>query len=75
MTTARVTHATPGALYGHSFDRHFECDTNLGDVPEGVHDLAWQMINRDEGKNAKVIMGGGKKAFLPKKTNASKKVN
>ena len=29
ITTTRVTHATPSALYAHSADRRWECDTAL----------------------------------------------
>lgn len=77
MTTTRTTHATPGALYGHSFDRDFECDSILDDIapediPEGIHDLAWQMIHAEPGINAKVMMGGGKKAFYPKDPEVGK---
>ena len=27
VTTARITHATPAALYAHTFERDYECDT------------------------------------------------
>ena len=52
MTSTEVTHATPGALYAHSYDRNFACDADLDlvDTPEGVHDIAWQLVNREPGK-------------------------
>ena len=46
-----MTHATPGALYAHSYARDFQCDADLAeaDTPEGVHDIAWQLVNRAPG--------------------------
>jgi alkaline phosphatase len=32
VTTARVAHATPGALYAHTADRDWECDKEMGDA-------------------------------------------
>ena len=54
MTSTEVTHATPGALYAHSFDRDFQCDSYLEEeeTPEGVHDIAWQLVNREPGEYA-----------------------
>ena len=73
VTTARVTHATPASLYAHSANRDWECykdllDTfnNDDDIPDDVHDIAWQLMNQDPGRNIKVILGGGKANFLPK---------
>ena len=47
-----VTHATPGALYAHSYDRYFQCDEDLdaAETPEGVHDIAWQLVNQEPGR-------------------------
>jgi alkaline phosphatase len=72
VTNTRVTHATPSALYGHSFDRDWECDNlELGPGNATVmcgsiekHDLAWQMINMAPGNKTNVIMGGGHDAFV-----------
>ena len=67
MTTARVTHATPGALYAHTADRDFEADsdyTGAGGVPpEGVTDIAYQLVHGSPGQGAKVILGGGAENF------------
>ena len=54
VTSTEVTHATPGALYAHSFDRDFQCDSYLEEeeTPEGVHDIAWQLVNREPGEYA-----------------------
>ena len=71
MTTARVTHATPAALYAKTYDRFWECDNAFNDFndtvppPEGTHDIAWQLVNNESSKKAKVMLGGGRAAFLP----------
>ena len=67
VTTTQVTHATPGALYAHSYARDFETDADLAeaDTPEGVHDIAWQLVNRAPGQCANVILGGGYAHFVP----------
>ena len=31
VTTTRVTHATPAALYAHTVNRNYECD---GEIPQ-----------------------------------------
>lgn len=56
VTTARVTHATPAAMYAHSASRKWECD-----VPEnsGYKDIGLQLIEDLPGRNLNVIMGGG----------------
>jgi hypothetical protein len=61
-------------MYAHSYDRDWECDTmffedenNEGiDKPEGLYDIAWQLVNREPGNKAKVVLGGGAPAFFPK---------
>lgn len=55
VTTARVTHATPGALYAHSNSRNWECDT---EIPENQRDCAKdigrQLVEDSPGTNFKV---------------------
>ena len=53
MTSTEITHATPGALYAHSYDRDYQCDADLDEAltPDGVHDIAWQLVNREPGKH------------------------
>lgn len=62
VTTTRVTHATPAAAYAKSASRYWE--SNNG-VPEGCDDIALQMIHGEVGSNIDVIMGGGRREFLP----------
>lgn len=60
VTTTRVTHATPAALYAHTNNRDWECD---GEIPskykDCVKDIAAQLIEDAPGRNFKVMMGGG----------------
>jgi hypothetical protein len=69
VTTARVTHATPAALYAHTYDRYWECDVKYNGSeptpPEGTSDIAWQMVHTQPAQSIKVILGGGAAAFIP----------
>jgi len=68
VTTARVTHATPAALYAHTCDREWECDKRVPNgtaPPEGTHDIAWQLVRNKPGNATNVVMGGGLAAFVP----------
>ena len=70
VTTARVTHATPSALYAHSADRDWECyrhllHDDLGER-EDIHEIAWQLVNRAPGNATKVVLGGGERTMRPK---------
>nr|ACI00855.1 alkaline phosphatase [Pteromalus puparum] len=60
VTTTRVTHATPGALYAHTNNRDWECDANIPEQHRGcVKDIARQLVEDAPGNKFKVIMGGG----------------
>ncbi|XP_037509795.1 alkaline phosphatase [Rhipicephalus sanguineus] len=63
VTTTRVTDATPAAAYAHSGYRKWQSS-----VPEGCNakDIARQLIQSTPGSRFKVIMGGGRSAFLDK---------
>jgi len=60
VTTARVTHATPACAYSHIANRNWEAS-----APDGCKDIAQQLINMKEGDGIDVIMGGGRRNFLP----------
>lgn len=68
VTTARLTHATPGATYAHTSERNWERDTQ---VPAGatVKDVAAQLIDNfgpgKIGDGVEVALGGGRREFLP----------
>lgn len=55
VTTARVTHATPGALYAHINSRDWECDTKIPESQKDcTKDIARQLIEDAPGNNFKV---------------------
>lgn len=65
VTTARVTHATPAALYAHTAERDWEADSNL---PAGttVKDIAAQAVDNFAVNNGmEVLIGGGRTYFMP----------
>lgn len=61
VSTARLTHATPAAVYGHAKDRGFESDADLdaAAVEAGCTDLASQLI----ASNIDYAIGGGSAQF------------
>jgi alkaline phosphatase len=78
VSTARLTHATPAALYSHTAVRDWEADSNLPvtDVNTGapcrgsvsaVKDIARQLIEVSPAvrSSLKVALGGGRTNFLP----------
>ncbi|XP_066997238.1 alkaline phosphatase, tissue-nonspecific isozyme [Anabrus simplex] len=71
VTTTRVTHATPSALYAHSPERSWECEATM--PPEASHckDIARQLIEDEPGKSIKVIMGGGRQCLVSNSTGTS----
>ncbi|MFD2232139.1 alkaline phosphatase [Alkalimarinus sediminis] len=79
VSTARITHATPAAAYAKSADRNWEDVSDMPDdaVDAGCEDIASQLVgfeknleerfpnaNRIDG--LEVVMGGGRRHFLPK---------
>ncbi|KAI5745080.1 hypothetical protein M8J76_008131 [Diaphorina citri] len=68
VTTTRVTHATPAALYAHTANREWESDKHVLKAkldPRECEDIASQLITRSPGNKLNVIMGGGRANFLP----------
>ncbi|CAG9773764.1 unnamed protein product [Ceutorhynchus assimilis] len=63
VTTTRVTHATPSALYAHTPNRKWECEASLPENSD-CKDIAYQLINDSPGRNIKVIMGGGRQCLV-----------
>jgi alkaline phosphatase len=70
VTTARVTHATPGACYAHTPERDWESDGQLPRAARaaGVADIARQLVEFSAGDGIEVVLGGGRAAFLPAAT-------
>ncbi len=67
ISTARLTHATPGATYAHVPDRDWESDAALpeGAYELGCRDIASQLIDFPYGDGVDFAMGGGRGAFMP----------
>lgn len=66
VSTARITHATPAAVYAKTASRDWE-----GDVPEGCTaqtDIATQLIDQMEAGVIDLAMGGGREHFAPEGT-------
>lgn len=66
VTTTRVTHATPAALYAQSPERDWEVDRFVPphDWESGCRDMAWQLLNSAHGNGLDVAMGGARKLFF-----------
>ncbi len=66
VTTARVTHATPAAIYAHSPERDWESDGQMphADWERGCRDIAYQLVNFAGGRSLDIAMGGARSAFF-----------
>lgn len=71
VSTARLTHATPGACYAHAVDRDWESDANQKPDAKQANspDIARQLIEFGFGDGLEVAIGGGRSKFLPKTAN------
>lgn len=67
VSTARITHATPAATYAHAPERNWESDVDLSAeaLANGCKDIASQLIDFNFGHGLNVVMGGGRRAFIP----------
>jgi len=67
VTTTRITHATPAAVYAHSPDRNWESNDAIPEFARnaGCIDIADQLIQFDKGDGIDVVLGGGRRHFLP----------
>lgn len=71
VSTARVTHATPGACYAHTADRDWESDADILARKKDAYDakfpdIARQLIEFNHGDGLEVALGGGRSKFLTK---------
>lgn len=64
ISTARITHATPAAVYARSVNRDWE--DNSG-IPEGCaqKDIADQLLDQMKAGVIDIALGGGRQHFLP----------
>lgn len=71
VSTARITHATPAAMYAHTAFRDWESSKELSDEAKaaGCKDIADQLVNWPAGDGLEVALGGGRAYFLPAETN------
>ncbi len=67
VSTTRITHATPAALYSKAPERRWESDRGLPPtaVEAGCKDIARQLVEYDVGRGIDVVLGGGRRAFYP----------
>ncbi|MET0285133.1 MAG: alkaline phosphatase [Polyangiales bacterium] len=67
ISTARITHATPGACYAHTPERDWESDKELSAEAKAADfpDIARQLIEFKRGDGIDVVFGGGREYFLP----------
>ncbi|KAG7311925.1 hypothetical protein JYU34_001347 [Plutella xylostella] len=72
VTTTRVTHASPAGVYAHSAERDWESDADIPAECRREHgaqaDIAHQLVHSFPGNRLKVILGGGRREFLPNST-------
>ncbi|XP_053378461.1 LOW QUALITY PROTEIN: alkaline phosphatase-like [Mercenaria mercenaria] len=66
VTTTRVTHATPAALYAHTPERKWESDADFDEGAGNCTDIASQLI--DDNIDIQVILGGGREKFMKNNT-------
>ena len=78
LSTARITHATPAAVYAKSADRNWEDNSDMPSsaIAQGCTDIADQLINFETNLRERfpgydidgieVVMGGGRRHFLPR---------
>ena len=60
VTTTRLTHATPAAMYAKSANRKWEADTS---TPEGCQDIASQLVSSLQEGKINLALGGGRRNF------------
>ncbi|WP_193190846.1 alkaline phosphatase [Microbulbifer taiwanensis] len=60
ISTARVTHATPGATYAKVPERDWEYA-----APAGCVDIATQLVQLAAGDGIDLVLGGARRNFLP----------
>ena len=65
VTTTRLTHATPAAVFAHSPERDWESDRypSEADRALGCRDIAYQLTHFDVDGGLDVVLGGGRAEF------------
>ena len=67
LTNTRITHATPAATFAKTPEREWESDHKMPAeaLAAGCKDIALQLIEFGFGDGIDVVMGGGRRHFLP----------
>ena len=67
VSTTRITHATPAAVYAYAADRNWEDDSTLPKDKSATNcrDIAAQLIDSLRNNKVDLALGGGKANFLP----------
>ena len=67
VSTARITHATPAGAYAHTPNRNWESSATTPDEAQalGCQDIASQLVAMPFGDGIDVILGGGRREFMP----------
>ena len=67
VSTARITHATPAGAYAHTPNRNWESSATTPDDAQalGCQDIASQLVSMPFGDGIDVILGGGRREFMP----------
>jgi alkaline phosphatase len=60
VSTARITHATPAAVFANTANRNWE-----GEAPDGCIDIAQQLFNAIGDGTVDFALGGGARYFAP----------
>uniref|UniRef100_A0A1I8A539 alkaline phosphatase n=1 Tax=Steinernema glaseri TaxID=37863 RepID=A0A1I8A539_9BILA len=72
VTTTRITHATPAALYANTVYRYSESDVDVQkENMTGCKDIASQLLDYPANQ-FQVLMGGGRSKLLPKEEGGSR---
>ena len=65
VSTARITHATPASTYAETPMRNWEDNTEIPEAASACADIAAQLIDWSEGDGFEIVLGGGRRHFLP----------
>lgn len=65
VTTTSVTHASPAAAYASSPWRWWEDDAAVPPAAASCKDIARQLVENSPGRHLRVVLGGGRRHFLP----------
>nr|AEG79734.1 alkaline phosphatase [Trichoplusia ni] len=68
VTTTRITHASPAGVFAKTANRNWENDAEVKAANQDINacpDIAYQLIHKHPGNKFKVILGGGRRNFLP----------